>query len=110
MKGGASSASQITEVVTNTYGWNVTKPEVIDDAMWNQIYDVYVTDSYKLGTEDFFKQQNPAALQEITAVMLETARKGMWEASEQQISTLANLHTDLVKEFGSAGSGFAGEQ
>lgn len=40
MKGGASSASQITEVVTNTYGWNVTKPEVIDDAMWNQIYDV----------------------------------------------------------------------
>ena len=108
MKGGASSASQITEVVTNTYGWNVTKPEVIDDAMWNQIYDVYVTDSYKLGTEDFFKQQNPAALQEITAVMLETARKGMWEASEQQISTLANLHTDLVKEFGSAGSGFAG--
>jgi len=64
MKGGASSASQITEVVTNTYGWNVTKPEVIDDAMWNQIYDVYVTDSYKLGTEDFFKQQNPAALQE----------------------------------------------
>lgn len=108
MKGGASSASQITEVVTNTYGWNVTKPEVIDDAMWNQIYDVYVTDSYKLGTEDFFKQQNPAALQEITAVMLETVRKGMWEASEQQISTLANLHTDLVKEFGSAGSGFAG--
>ena len=108
MKGGASSASQITEVVTNTYGWNVTKPEVIDDAMWNQIYDVYVTDSYKLGTEDFFKQQNPAALQEITAVMLETARKGMWKASEQQISTLANLHTDLVKEFGSAGSGFAG--
>ena len=108
MKGGASSASQITEVVTNTYGWNVTKPEVIDDAMWNQIYDVYVTDSYKLGTEDFFKQQNPAALQEITAVMLETARKGMWKASEQQIGTLANLHTDLVKEFGSAGSGFAG--
>ena len=37
--------------------------------MWNQIYDVYVTDSYKLGTEDFCKQQNPAALQEITAVM-----------------------------------------
>lgn len=36
--------------------------------------------------------------------MLETARKGMWEASEQQISTLANLHTDLVKEFGSAGA------
>ena len=81
MKGGASSASQITEVVTNTYGWNVTKPDVIDKEMWDRIYDVYVEDSYGLGTEQFFRQQNPAALQEITAVMLETARKGMWKAS-----------------------------
>lgn len=108
MKGGASSASQITEAVTNTYGWNVTKPDVIDDAMWNQMYDVYVKDSYHLGTEAFFKQRNPAALQEITAVMLETARKGMWNASELQINTLASLHTDLVREFGSNGSGFSG--
>lgn len=88
MKGGASSASQITEVVTNTYGWNVTKPDVIDKEMWDRIYDVYVEDSYGLGTEQFFRQQNPAALQEITAVMLETARKGMWKASEQQLNTL----------------------
>ncbi len=61
--GGASSASQITEVVTNTYGWNVTKPDVIDKEMWDRIYDVYVEDSYGLGTEQFFRQQNPAALQ-----------------------------------------------
>ena len=108
MKGGASSASQITEVVTNTYGWNVTKPDVIDKEMWDRIYDVYVQDSYGLGTEQFFRQQNPAALQEITAVMLETARKGMWKASEQQLNTLASLHTELVEEFGSTGSGFSG--
>mgnify|MGYP002944957222 CR=1 FL=1 len=108
MKGGASSASQITEVVTNTYGWNVTKPDVIDKEMWDRIYDVYVEDSYGLGTEQFFRQQNPAALQEITAVMLETARKGMWKASEQQLNTLASLHTELVEEFGSTGSGFSG--
>ena len=54
------------------------------------------------------RQQNPAALQEITAVMLETARKGMWKASEQQLNTLASLHTELVEEFGSTGSGFSG--
>ena len=69
---------------------------------------VYVEDSYGLGTEQFFRQQNPAALQEITAVMLETARKGMWKASEQQLNTLASLHTELVEEFGSTGSGFSG--
>ena len=109
MKGNASSASQITEVVTNTYGWNVMKPDVIDNEMWDRIYEVYVKDEYNLGTESFFKSENPYALQEITAVMLETARKGMWSASEQQLSDIAELHTGLVKEFGASGTGFAGE-
>lgn len=108
MKGKASSASQITEVVTNTYAWNVMKPDVIDNEMWDQLYDVYVKDSHNLGVQNFFKQQNPAAMQEITAVMLETARKGMWKASDQQLTDVAKLHTDLVKEFGASGSGFAG--
>ena len=108
MKGNASSASQITELVTNTYGWNVMKPDVIDKEMWNGIYDVYVKDSHHLGVQKFFREQNPAALQEITAVMLETARKGMWHASEQQLADIAQLHTELVREFGPSGSGFAG--
>lgn len=108
MKGGASSASQITEVVTNTYGWNVMKPNVIDNEMWDQIYDVYVKDKMNLGTQAFFKKENPGALQEITAVMMETARKGMWKATDQQLTDVAQLHTDLVKEFGSTGSGFSG--
>lgn len=109
MKGNASSASQITEVVTNTYGWNVMKPDVVDKEMWDRIYTVYVKDEFNLGTESFFRSENPYALQEITAVMLETARKGMWEASEQQLSDIAELHTELVKEFGASGTGFAGE-
>jgi cobaltochelatase CobN len=108
MKGNASSAAQITEVLTNTYAWNVMKPNVIDNEMWDKLYDVYVKDAYNLGTEDFFKRENPYALQEITAVMLETARKGMWKASEQQLSDIAQLHTTLVKEFGPSGTGFAG--
>lgn len=108
MKGKASSAAQITEVVTNTYAWNVMKPDVIDKEMWDQLYDVYVNDSQQLGVQNFFRQQNPAALQEITAVMMETARKGMWKASGQQLAHIARVHTDLVKEFGATGSGFAG--
>ncbi|GHV57901.1 hypothetical protein FACS1894182_08040 [Bacteroidia bacterium] len=108
MKGNASSAAQITEVVTNTYGWNVMKPNAIDNEMWDKLYNVYVKDEYNLGTEKFFRHENPQALQEITAVMLETARKGMWKATEQQLSDVAHLHTDLVKEFGSSASGFAG--
>lgn len=108
MKGGASSASQITEVVTNTFGWNVTKPNVIDNELWDELYDVYVKDKFSLGTEAFFREKSPAVLQEVTAIMMESARKGMWKATPEQLSDLAALHTDLVKEFGSTGTGFAG--
>lgn len=108
MKGGASSATQITEVVTNTFGWNVTKPNVIDNELWNELYDVYVKDKFDLGTEAFFREKSPAVLQEVTAIMMETARKGMWKATPEQLADIAKLHTDLVKEFGSTGSGFAG--
>lgn len=108
MKGKASSAAQITEVVTNAYAWNVMKPDVIDNEMWDQIYEVYVKDSHNLGVQQFFRDQNPQAMQEITAVMMETARKGMWKATERQLNEIAQLHTDLVKEFGPSGSGFSG--
>lgn len=109
MKGKASSASQITEIVTNTYGWNATRPEVIDQEMWNEIYDTYVKDVHNLGVKEFFKKENPATLQEMTAVMLESSRKGMWKANAEQLKGLASLHTDLVKEFGVQASGFAGD-
>lgn len=79
MKGGASSASTFAEIVTNTYGWNVMKPKAIDKEMWDEIYNVYVKDKYHLGTKEFFDKQNPAALMEMTAVMMESARKGMWK-------------------------------
>ena len=42
MKGGASSASEFAEVITNTYGWNVMKPAAIDKELWDNIYNVYV--------------------------------------------------------------------
>lgn len=108
MKGGSSSAQVFTKTFTNTYAWNVMKPDVIDNEIWNQLYEVYVKDSHNLGIQSFFRQQNPAAMQEITAVMLETARKGLWKATDQQLMDIANLHTDLVKEFGATGSNFSG--
>ena len=86
MKGEATSAAGFAEIVRNTYGWNVMKPSVIDNEMWDEIYNVYVKDKFNLGVQDFFEQQSPAALQEITAVMMETARKGMWKATEQQLA------------------------
>lgn len=106
MKGGAGDASAIAEVITNTYGWNVMKPDVIDNELWNDIYDTYVADKHSLGTKEFFSRTSPAALQEMTAVMLETARKGMWKASDAQLRELAKLHAEMIEKHGAACTGF----
>ena len=106
MKGGASAAGGFAEIVENTYGWNVMKPKAIDKELWDDIYRVYVQDKYKLGTKTFFEQKNPAALQQITAVMLETVRKGMWKATPQQVADIAKLHVELVKKYKPSGSAF----
>ena len=106
MKGGANAAAGFAEILQNTYGWNVMKPEAIDGAMWDEVYDVYVRDKFGLDVRHFFEQQNPAALQEMTAVMLETARRGWWNASAEQLGTLADLHTTLVDKYAPSCSGF----
>ena len=105
MKSGASAAAGLAEIIQNTYGWNVMKPEAIDKEMWDEIYDVYVQDKFSLDIQRFFETQNPAALEEITAVMMETARKGMWKASAEQLKTIAKLHTELVDKYKPSCSG-----
>ncbi len=106
MKGGASEANSFAEIIQNTYGWNVMKPQAIDNEMWDEIYNVYVKDKFNLNVQDYFETTNPAALEEMTAVMMETARKGMWNASEQQLNDIAKLHTELVNKYKPSCSGF----
>lgn len=106
MRGGAGAASGFAEMVQNTYGWNVMKPEAIDNELWDEIYEVYVRDKFDLGVRDYFERCNPAALEEMTAVMMETARKGMWKASAEQLGAIAELHTELVDKYKPSCSGF----
>lgn len=106
MQEGASAAETFAESVRNTYGWNAMRPDAIDDELWNELQDVYVADKYAMGTEAYFRDKNPFALQEMTAVMLETARKGMWDASPERISALASLHVALIRDHKPGCSGF----
>ena len=106
MKGEASAANGFAELVQNTFGWEVMKPGAIDEEMWTEIYDVYAKDKFNLGLRKYFEDRNPAALEEISAVMLEAARKGMWKANPTQVRELAKLHTDLVNKYKPSCSGF----
>lgn len=106
LKEGQNAANGIAETIRNTYGWNVMKPSAIDKELWDDIYATYVKDEKNLGVHEFFRENNPAALQEFTAVMMETARKGMWKATPEQLKAIAELHAKSVAEFGAGCSGF----
>ncbi len=106
MKGEASSYGSFAETIRNTFGWNAMKPSAIDDHIWNEYHDIYVRDKYNMDMEDKFSEKNPYAMQEFTAVMLESARKGMWEASKEQIAELAELHSRMVIKHEAGCSGF----
>ena len=99
MKGGAGAASEFSEILKNTYGWNVMKPEVIDDKLWDNIYNVYINDCFNLGIQEFLESKSPASLESMTTTMLETIRKGMWNASESQVNNLIRLHSELVDKY-----------
>lgn len=106
--GGINSSDAIAEMTRNLYGWNVTKPTAVDESMWNEIYDVYVEDKYGMNLGSQMEQANHVALQQMAATMLETSRKGMWHASEEQVARLAEVYTDLVNRYGPGGDAFDG--
>ncbi|MFP4417673.1 MAG: cobaltochelatase subunit CobN [Chitinivibrionales bacterium] len=106
LKGGKSSAEVFAETVRNTFGWNATKEPIIDEELWDKYYETLVKDTFDLGTQAFFDTVNPYALQEITAVMLETVRKGMWTPDSTVIRDLADTHVKIVEKHEAGCSGF----
>ncbi|MFP4193254.1 MAG: cobaltochelatase subunit CobN, partial [Candidatus Hydrogenedentota bacterium] len=105
-EGDASSAEVFAETFRNTYGWNVMKPDAIQESMWEDYYDVYIEDALDLNMQEYFEDSNPYALQEMSAVMLETIRKEYWDADDATIENLSSLHASLVEDHGAGCSGF----
>jgi len=61
---------------------------------------VYIEDKHELGIDTHFAEKHPYSMQDLTAIMLETIRKGLWSPSQEVIDNLADIHTALVIESG----------
>ncbi|GAB7015566.1 cobaltochelatase subunit CobN [Methanogenium cariaci] len=83
----------------NLWGWTVTNPEIITSDIWDRVYDVYIKDEHDLGLKEFFAE-NPYAYQSMTGRMLETARKGYWDADQEALETLATEYQQSVQANG----------
>ena len=99
MKEGAASTGHFTEVFRNTLGWEIMKPDMLEDHLWQEYKEVYVDDKLKLGTQDFFEKNNPSALHEMTGIMLESIRKGFWKADQKTVEDIAKNHVELMRKF-----------
>jgi cobaltochelatase CobN len=100
MESDYAGARQMMKFTEYIWGWDVTNPNLITDSDWDEIYDIYVNDKYDLGVDEFLKTDNPYQYQSMTARMLETARKGYWDASDEVIQSLVKEYAESVVKDG----------
>jgi cobaltochelatase CobN len=103
MKEGYAGARFIDKVVEHLWGWQVTAPEVVDAAKWQEMYETYVVDKYGLNIKELFRKANNLwAYQSVVARMLETVRKGYWKPEKEVVEHLAKEYAETAIEVGLA--------
>lgn len=100
MKGDAATAQMFGEIFRNIFGWNATRSSVLPDDIYDELYEIYVKDRENLGVEEYFERTNPAALQEMTATMLESARKEFWKPDKEKLRQTASLNARITGKHG----------
>ena len=102
-KEGYAGSRFVDKVVEHLWGWQVTVPEAVDAAKWNEMYETYVLDRNNLGIKDMFRgSKNMWAYQSVVARMLECVRKKYWKPEKEVMETLAKEYAESVQEVGLA--------
>ncbi len=102
-KEGYAGARLISQVVDNLWGWQVTTPEAVDSAKWQEFFEVYVQDKHKLDVKKQFKDaKNTLALQAMVDRMLVAVNKGYWKAPAEVVAELNKVNLELIAEAGTA--------
>lgn len=100
---GYKGAADIMKKVTRVYGWQATTRQV-DDWVFDGITQKFVNDPQM---REFFRQNNPYALEEIARRMLEAQQRGLWQADEQTLQELRENYVEVeswMEDLAGAGS------
>ena len=100
MKGDATIAQMFGEIFRNIFGWSATRSSALPKDIYDDLYELYILDKENLGVKDYFENVNPVAMQEMTATMLESARKGFWKANKEQLLNTASLNAQITENHG----------
>jgi cobaltochelatase CobN len=101
MKEGYAGARFVREVTDYLWGWQVTVPEAVDAAKWQEMYETYVLDRNQLDLREKFREaDNVLAYQAIVDRMLVAINKGYWQADPAVKKHLEEFNRELIAEAG----------
>jgi len=103
MKEGYAGADQIAVHVSNTMGWKIMRENSVTDETWEEIVDTYIRDKRNLNIREWFESENPYAYQEVTEILLESARKDYWKPSPETLLEVATEYAKSVARHGEGG-------
>lgn len=83
-KHGYKGASDIMKRVTYLYGWDASS-EIVDDWIFDEVTNKFVLDQEM---NEFFQENNPYALEEISRRLLEANSRGLWNCKEELLDKL----------------------
>jgi len=88
---GYKGAGDISRMVDIAFGWDATA-EVLEDWMYEELANKYALDKEM---QDWLKDVNPHALQNITERLLEAVERGMWQPSDDMKEGLRNVYLEI---------------
>ncbi len=87
------------DVLNNFWGWQVLDPDNVRDDQWQEFFEVYVQDKYKMDIRQWYEENNAHALAQMVERMLEATRKAYWNADEKIIKELLETYIELAKKY-----------
>ncbi|RLB87503.1 MAG: cobalamin biosynthesis protein CobN, partial [Deltaproteobacteria bacterium] len=91
---GYKGAGDISHMMDVVLGWDATA-EVIDDWMYKKIAEKYALDP---AMQEWMKEVNPYALQNILNKLLEAISRGMWNADKDMEKELREAYLEMEGE------------
>ncbi len=88
---GYKGAGDMMKRIVNMFGWEATA-DAVKDWIFEEVAEKYVLDE-KMG--EWFKENNPHAIEEIARRLLEAYRRGLWDASEEIVEKIEEAYFDV---------------
>jgi cobaltochelatase CobN len=104
--GYAGARTMGQEFLENLWGWQVTRPDLIENWAWDEVKSVYFDDAHKLGLPDFLGQgANAHVKAHMLSIFMVAAHKGFWKTDAATIRKLGGELARLSAKNGLPGSG-----